>query len=182
MKDTSGWEKFKVGDILECKTCPNSVKIDLNDGDIPYISRTALNNGCDGFVNISSEKISKGNCITIGAEGLYAFYQNKEFATGVKIYNLRNEHLNREVDLFLCTLLNLEIYRYNYGRARILEKIKNELIKLPIQFDKNNSPIIDKNKKYHKEGYIPDWKFMKEYIEKLENVEKKRAMALLEIR
>lgn len=74
MIDTSGWEKFKVGDILECKTCPNSVKIDLNDGDIPYISRTALNNGCDEFVNISSEKISKGNCITIGAEGLYAFY------------------------------------------------------------------------------------------------------------
>ena len=33
MIDTSSWEKFKVGDILECKTCPNSVKIDLNDGE-----------------------------------------------------------------------------------------------------------------------------------------------------
>ena len=172
MIDTGNWKKFKVGDILECKTCPNSVKIDLNDGEIPYISRTALNNGCDGFVNISSEKIIEGNCITIGAEGIYAFYQNKKFATGVKIYNLRNNQLNQEIALFLCTILNLEVYRYNYGRARILEKIKNELIKLPILLDSNSNPIIDDKKLYSEEGYIPDWKFMENYIKDLENKEK----------
>lgn len=35
---------------------------------------------------------------------------------------------------------------------------------LPIQTDKNNKPIIDKNKTYHKDGYIPDFEFMEQYI------------------
>lgn len=151
MIDVSRWGNFIISDIFECKTCPNSVKIDLDEGNIPYISRTAVNNGRDGQVDVDCDKITKGNCITIGAEGLYAFYQDKDFATGVKIYTLRCDEMDRKVGLFISTLLNMEVYKYNYGRARILDKIKQEQIKLPIDFDGN-----------------PDWHYMRIFIEELE--------------
>jgi hypothetical protein len=47
-------------------------------------------------------------------------------------------------------VLNASVYKYSYGRARILSKIKDEIIKLPI--DKNGSP---------------DWEFMENYIKAL---------------
>lgn len=37
-------------------------------------------------------------------------------------------------------------------------------IKLPIKKDSNGVAIIDKNKKYSKEGYIPDWEYMENFI------------------
>lgn len=155
MLDTSKWKNFFVGDIFECNTCPNSIKSDLEYGLIPYISRTAVNNGRDGEVSVEQEKITKGNCITIGAEGLYAFYQKNDFATGVKIYTLRCEEMDRQIGLFITTLLNMQVYKYNYGRARILDKIKQEQIKLPIDANGN-----------------PNWDYMREFIKNIENVER----------
>jgi hypothetical protein len=152
--NVEAWKEFKVGDIFSCKTCPSSIKIELNEGDIPYISRTAVNNGQDGFVDVEEQMITKGNCITIGAEGVYAFYQANDFATGVKIYCLRNKHLNREIGLFLCTILNMENFKYNYGRARVLAKIKNETIKLPVD-----------------ELGKPDWGYMERFTRKFEESE-----------
>lgn len=119
-------------------------------GNVPFISRTALNNGCDGYVEVEAKFITKGNCISIGGEGIYAFYQKENFATGTNICTLRNENLNQYVALFICTVLNQEIYRYSYGRARNLGRVENEIIKLPI------------NAKGE-----PDFEFMENYIKSL---------------
>ena len=121
------------------------------DGDILYVTRSATNNGVSGSLQKINSKINKSNCITIGAEGKFAFYQDVEFEAGVKIYALRNGSLNKYNALFLCTLLNLEVYKYNYGRARVLEKIKSEKIKLPV-----NSL-----------GQ-PDYSYMENYIKQLQ--------------
>lgn len=148
--DFSTWRKFVVKDIFACDTTIFSKQEDFQKGTIPYITRSAENNGCDSFVDASSEYITKGNCITIGAEGIFAFYQNKDFATGNKVYSLRNENLNQFNALFICTILNQDAYKYNYGRARILSKIKEEVIKLPAA-----------------QHNLPDWKFMENYIKTL---------------
>ena len=94
--------------------------------------------------------MEKGNCITIGAEGKVAFYQDKDFLPGVKLYTLRNDNLNELNAMFICTLLNVNGYKYSYGRARILEKIKQETILLPV--DSNGRP---------------DYAFMSNYIKSL---------------
>lgn len=161
------WKNFMVGKILNCDSTTLSIKDDLDEGNTPFISRSAINNGCDGYVNIESYQITRGNCLTIGAEGIYSFYQPTDFATGNKVYQLRNEHLNKYIALFLSTVLNIEDYRYSYGRARILSKLKEEIIKLPIQRNPDGSPIIDSDYKYSDEGYVPDWKFMENYIKSL---------------
>ena len=129
--DKSAWKEFRVGDIFECKTTNFSIKDELVDGDTPFVSRSAENNGVDGYVEIDSEKITQGNCITVGAEGIYSFYQSEPFATGNKVYQIRNPHINQYIGLFIATILNLEDYRYSYGRARIMGKLKDEVIRLP---------------------------------------------------
>jgi len=41
------------------------------------------------------------------------------------------------------------------------------IIKLPVCKDENNNPVIDPEKKYSDNGYIPDFEYIKEYIERL---------------
>ncbi|EPU9891778.1 restriction endonuclease subunit S [Campylobacter upsaliensis] len=131
------WGEFRLRDIFECSGTFSLVKSDLDEaygggGNVPFISRTTFNNGCDGYVEVEAKFITKGNCISIGGEGIYAFYQKEDFATGTNICTLRNEKLNQYVALFICAVLNHEVYRYSYGRARNLGRVENEIIKLPI--------------------------------------------------
>ena len=57
--------------------------------------------------------------------------------------------MNKYIALFLTTILNLEQYRYNYGRKCSQTRMKEISIKLPA---KNNQP---------------DWQFMEDYIKSL---------------
>lgn len=161
------WKEFKVSDVLRCDSTKLSIKDNLSEGATPFISRSAENNGCDGYVEVSADQITKGNCLTIGAEGIYSFYQSDDFATGNKVYQLRNEHMNPYVGIFLSTVLNTEDYRYSYGRARILGKLKDEIIKLPIIHNEDGSPFIDETYQYSEKGYMPDWQWMENYIKSL---------------
>ncbi len=77
-------------------------------------------------------------------------------------------HLSkRYIGLFISTILNIEDYRYSYGRARILAKLKDEIIKMPIIHNEDGSPVIDETYKYSEKGYIPDWQWMEDYIKSL---------------
>lgn len=69
--------------------------------------------------------------------------------------------------MFIATILNKEDYKYSYGRARIKSKLEEEIIKLPIKYNNDNTPVIDENRTYSDEGYIPDWQFMEDYIKSL---------------
>ena len=161
------WREFKIGKVFEVSTTKMSVKDELLSGTIPFISRTAENNGCDGYVDVEKDKLSKANCLTIGAEGIYCFYQPFDFATGNKIYTLRNHNLSRLSYLFIATILNKEDYKYSYGRARIKSKLQEEIIKLPIEHNVDGTPFYDESKKYSDDGYVPDWQFMEDYIKSL---------------
>lgn len=146
--DISRWKEFKIGGkdgLFECDTAKQILKVD--DGDFPYITRSAFNNGITRFVKKVDNKINEGNCITIGAEGFYAFYQENPFMAGNKIYVLRHKKLNKNNGLFICSVLNSIVEKYSYNNARILERIKDEIHKLPM------------NKKGE-----PDWEYMENYI------------------
>ena len=164
---TDEWKEFRVGDLFEVSTTKMSVKDELLDGVIPFISRTAECNGCDGYVDVDNDKITHGHCLTIGAEGIYCFYQAEDFATGNKVYALRNALLSELSYLFIATILNKEDYKYSYGRARVKSKLENEIIKLPIQHNPDGTPYIDPNHTYSEDGYVPDWQFMEDYMKAL---------------
>lgn len=165
--NTQDWKEFVIGKILECNTTVLSIKDVLEDGTVPFISRTAVNNGCDGYVDVDKSAITKGDCLTIGAEGIYSFYQPEDFATGNKVYTLRNDLLNVYHYMFISTILNKEDYKYSYGRARIKSKLEEEIVKLPVLYNSDGTIKFDLNKTYSDEGYIPDWQFMEDYIKSL---------------
>ena len=52
--------------------------------------------------------------------------------------------------MFICTILNQEVFRYSYGRARIINLIKLEKITLPANSQNE-----------------PDWEYMEKYIKLL---------------
>ncbi len=155
--NTDTWKEFSLTDVFSLSLGKPIHKIQIfesvDDGVTPYITRTAKNNGTELFLDSSNlgDKVSKGNCITIGAEGLKSFYQKEDFLTGNKINILRNKEINLHRALFICTVLDFIIEeKYTYGRAVVKNRLENEKIKLPV--DKNGNP---------------DWQFMEDYIKSL---------------
>ena len=124
-------------------------KNEVEDGNLPYITRTALNNGVEMFGG--SNNINQGSAITIGAEGVKAFYQENDFITGNKINIIRHDYLNKYTAMFLCTVFNhTNIGIYNYGYAIVNHSLKSLQTKLP------STP----------QGKV-DWEFMENYIKSL---------------
>ena len=147
MIDTSTWKEFCVGELFSCETTLSiPSKNDLEDGDINYITRSAIGNGFSGTCGNKDHK-NKGNCITIGAEGFVAFWQSEDFVAGNKVYTLRHPDMNEINGLFVCSALNALSDRYSFADARVLDKIKVEIIKLPAASDGQ-----------------PDWDYMESYM------------------
>ena len=145
--DTSTWKEFCVGELFSCETTLGiPSKNDLEDGDINYITRSAADNGFSGTCGNEDHR-NNGNCITIGAEGFVAFWQNDDFVAGNKVYALRHPDMNEINGLFVCSALNALSDRYSFADARVLDKIKMEIIKLPITSTDE-----------------PDWQYMEDYM------------------
>ena len=128
-------------------------KADGNDVGIRYITRTAEDNGCELIAQrdyIQKEFIEAGNAISIGDTTATCFYQNEEFIVGDHMVVVRANWLNKYRGLYITTLLNKEQYKYSYGRAFVMDKIKNTVLYLP------STP----------EGE-PDWQYMEDYIKSL---------------
>ncbi len=163
--DITKWGKFQVGLLLDCDTTSAVLPQEIEDGERPYITRSAFNNGCSGYIKDVPGKLVSGNCITIGAEGKIAFYQPNDFYAGIKVYQLRHPKMNKNIGLFLCAVLNANASKYSYNDARILDAIKLETIYLP----------IDSNEE-------PNWEYMEKSIDDSQNVCKKVFDNLLSIK
>lgn len=171
--NTANWKEFQfsrlICDIYKSKALNKDDLISTTDikNGIRYITRTSANNGCEMIADISSvdvNYIQKGNAITIGDTTATCFYQPDCFITGDHMVVVRAEWLNQSLGMWIITILNREQYKYSYGRAFLMDRIKNTLIKLPIKQNIDKTPYFDNSKKYSEEGYVPDWQWMEKYI------------------
>jgi hypothetical protein len=150
--NTDSWKPFSFDNIFEIKRGESRYKVDLQKGDIPYVSATEKNNGVSYFVKFSN---SKGNFITLSYDGTIgeAFYQKRDFFASEKIavLNLKNVTLNPYIAMFLITIIRREKFRFNYGYKWSIEsRMKKTQIKLPSDNTGN-----------------PNWQFMEHYIKSL---------------
>lgn len=125
---------------------------------------------CELIVNkkdIPSEFVEEGNAISIGDTTATCFYQADEFITGDHMVVVRAEWLNKLLGMFIVSILQKEQYKYSYGRAFLMERISDTIIKLPVQHNTDGTIFIDDKHKYSEEGYVPDWHFMEDYIKSL---------------
>lgn len=152
----------KLFEIAGSKTTPKkNIEFD-NDGEFPYITTQATNNGVAGWSNQYTEE---GNVITIDSATIgYASYQSKNFTASDHVEKLIPKfNLTEEVALFIVTILNETRLNYGYGYEdkRSQTALKKEVIPLPA--DENNNP---------------DWKYMENYIKHLMMISKNKLMKL----
>ena len=170
------WKEFRFGNLIQkpykAKAFNKDELEETTEPDfgIHYITRTSENNGCELIVNkkdIPSEFVEEGNAISIGDTTATCFYQADEFITGDHMVVVRAEWLNKLLGMFIVSILQKEQYKYSYGRAFLMERISDTIIKLPVQHNTDGTIFIDDKHKYSEEGYVPDWHFMEDYIKSL---------------
>ena len=117
-------------------------------GQYPYVTTQATNNGVEGFYNYYSED---GNVLTVDSAVLgYCAYQALPFSASDHVEKLIPKFkMNKYMAIFLVTVLNLEQYRYNYGRKCSQTRMKEISIKLPTRNGE------------------PDFEFMENYVKSL---------------
>ena len=155
--DISKWKKFAIcgTDGIFKLIQPKARKLTqyLNDGEVPFVASGAFNNGIEKYVE-TKEVLDKGNCITVSAIAGCSFYQEKDFigrgGAGSAIKILYSDKLNEKNALFICTVLQKTLSKYDYTTMLSGDKLKNEFIYLPVKQD---------NK--------PNWEYMDDYIENL---------------
>ena len=173
--NTSNWKPFELGRIfnikygvnLELNSCEES---NLSDA-INFVSRSENNNGVSAKISridgISPQKKGLISVASGGSSVLSAFVQEDVFYSGRDLYVLDcKENISLETKLFITTLIEANKYRYSFGRQANKTLHKLELI-LPIKYDITDNPVIDPNKEYSDDGFIPDWEFMDNYIKSL---------------
>lgn len=152
LTDINTWQKFKLEHLFEVKGTKTTKLDDLNltgIGKHPYVTTQSVNNGVAGYYNLFTEK---GNVLTADSAVVgFCSYQENDFSASDHVEKLLPKfEMNKYIAMFLTTIINLENYRYSYGRKFNQTKIKDTLIKLPVNSQGN-----------------PDWQFMENYIKSL---------------
>ena len=166
MVNTGDWGEFKLSDLFDVTGSKTTKVDDLEEygpGKYPYVTTKASNNGIEGFFNYYTEQ---GGCLTIDSAVIgYCSFQKNNFSASDHVEVLRPKfEMNENIALFLVTIINLDCYKYSYGRKRSQKQINKDVIKLPVD-----------------EKGDPDWNYMNNYIETMQSIEKRRVVLELGI-
>lgn len=157
MIDRRNWQWFRVGDLFppqKCK-CSNATEL-LEDGnEIAYIGAKKSDNGVMRYVKRVENLVSCGNCIVFIGDGQgsvgYSLYQPVDFIGSTTLIVGYNEHLNPFNAAFLVSVLDMERFRYSFGRKYKKEVVANTKIQLPAIKLENGE-------------CTPDWQYMEDFI------------------
>lgn len=168
------WKEFNIGGkqgLFEISSTSSSIDknklVVSDDGDIPYITRTDMNNGINQFVKDNQNPkylMDEGNVITIGLDTQTVFYQPHKFFTGQNIQVLRHQKLNKHTALFLIPLIKVQMEKFNWGgNGATLGRLSRTKIMLPV--DSKGEP---------------NWVYMEQYSKNLEYTKLNQYLEFLE--
>ena len=145
------WFDFCLDDLFYITPGKYIPASDYTDGDVPYITSSAENNGIKQFISL--EAVFKGNSITTGKIHCDAFYQEKSFcaSSDANVLVPKYDGFTKAMGLFIVSVINFsENSKWNYGRQCRMGDSKKIIIKLP---------AINEEQ--------PDYEFMENYIKSL---------------
>lgn len=149
------WKEFNFNDVFRKIQRGRRLKKDDHiDGDVPYISSTSLNNGIDRFIG-NEDKVRKfKNNITIANSGSVGscFYHDYEYIASDHVTALTLDKGDKYIYLFMSTIIKRLEEKYSFNREINDKRIRNERFILPIDEYGN-----------------PHWKYMSEFMKKLES-------------
>ena len=148
--DSVDWKEFKFTDIFtKIQRGKRLTKGNQTEGNIPYVSSTATNNGVDNFISNEVNVRKFDNCLTLANSGSVGscFYQQFEFIASDHVTALQNKNFSKEVYLFLSSVIKRLEEKYSFNREINDTRISRETVILPV--DSAGSP---------------NWQFMEDYI------------------
>lgn len=161
------WEEFAIPSLFIVDVGKYYYPDQYSEGQVPYISASDTDNGVGAKINLHPD-FTAGK-ITIGKIGATAYLQSQDFCatSDVNVLTPRVE-MNKYHLLFITSIINFsENYKWSYGRQCRKGDTEGIIIKLPVKCDHNGIPIIDEDKQFSNQGYIPDWDYMENYIKNL---------------
>lgn len=147
----AAWQPFELQELFDIKKGKRLTKANMLHGTTPYIGSTDSRNGITAYVG--QAPIHQGNTLTVAYNGSVAeaFYQAVPFWATDDVNVLYPKFtMSDAIGLFLCALIRLEKFRFNYGRKWHLDRMKLSTIRLPVD-----------------SAGVPDWAFMERYIKTL---------------
>ena len=166
-------KEFKISDLFESFNGDTDLQKSHINGLVCNVVSSGLeNNGIIGKTDIKA-KIFDSDTITIDMFG-NCFYRDEQYkmVTHARVFSLSPlfEGLNSVNGQYIVSQFKYLPTVYNYSNMCSWNKIKNDMLSLPIQTDIEGNPIIDTECKYHPDGYIPDFDFMEKYIKAIEKI------------
>ncbi len=151
------WSTFHLTELFDSIQRGKRLKrADQQQGTIPYVSSSALNNGVDGFIckadgcRVFYDCISLANSGSVGS----AFYEPFEFVASDHVTHLKRKGLKKEHYLFLVATLSKQASNFNFNREINDQRIQGMQVMLPVDTLGN-----------------PDWQFMEDYIREREAIQ-----------
>lgn len=150
--DTSKWGDFRVGDLFDAERGKVKNLQALELGDTPVITAARANQGVAGNYNIPH---IFENRVTVSCNGACGstFYHPYKFninSDAIVLTEL-NPMADRIKQFIACILDSFLTRKYSYEEKCSVDKVKAEIIKLPIDSQGN-----------------PDWQYMEDYMRKIE--------------
>ena len=162
------WKAFLLTDLFEnIQRGKRLTKEKQEEGQIPYISSSAQNNGVDNCISNETGVRIFENCLSLANSGSVGscFYEPFKFVASDHITHLKNSKNTKYSYLFIATLLNRLSQKYNFNREINDKRISNEIIILPITSDGKPDYIYmeqyTKNLMLRKYSEYLDYKFKK---------------------
>lgn len=129
------WKAITLEDEFHCDKGIYLPTDSVFDGNIPYVTAKAENNGVGRF--IGNKILFPGNSITVEKVKLSAYYQPSPFYCSHDVSVLSNQKLDEENSLFIAEMIMRNGSKYSYGRQAQLNVVKREKIILPIDAESN---------------------------------------------
>ena len=155
--DVAGWKKYRMSDYFDIEGTETTALDDLlrYEGAMPgakkypYITTRESNTGVDGYYPHRTES---GGVVCIDSATVgHSKYRHDDFSASdhvEKAVPKKGVPFDEYVGMFVETVLNMETFRYGYGRKFNQERIRNTEILLPKSAGTGD----------------PDWEYMKKYM------------------
>lgn len=162
------YEKYKLNELAKIEKVKGKPLSKYEEGETPYVTGSQSNNGVVGYINAPKKDISKGNCIVVDPIKGLCMYQENDFVgrgfSGASINALYIEGMDETSAMFIIAAIkkvSLKVASYSYLFNS--NKLAEAEIMLP------TLDALDVDSPYSSNGYVPDWKYMKDRVAELEN-------------
>lgn len=162
------YEKYKLNELAKIEKVKGKPLSKYEEGETPYVTGSQSNNGVVGYINAPKKDISKGNCIVVDPIKGLCMYQENDFVgrgfSGASINALYIEGMDETSAIFIIAAIkkvSLKVASYSYLFNS--NKLAEAEIMLP------TLDALDADSPYSSNGYVPDWKYMKDRVAELEN-------------